>query len=165
MSRRFFSCDAVPVADRPETRWCRDFVGAIEEVGVAARWIGSIATGLSLPEEQAHAMQICLEELMSNIVRHGGVDPTAATNRPEADVANPLLVSISINALPDRIVLTVEDNGRPFDVVQAPSRGVEEPLESVQPGGLGIHLVKKFASSLRYCRTENGNRVIVEFTT
>lgn len=59
--------------------------------------------------------------------------------------------------------MTVEDNGRPFNVAQAPAKAIDPPLERVEPGGLGIHLIKNFASNLQYSRTERGNRVIVEF--
>jgi len=59
--------------------------------------------------------------------------------------------------------MTVEDNGRPFNVAQAPAKRIDQPLEQVQPGGLGIQLIKSFASNLEYRRTEKSNRVIVEF--
>ena len=36
-------------------------------------------------------------------------------------------------------------------------------MEQVQPGGLGIHLIKSFTSNLDYRRTEKGNCVIMEF--
>lgn len=59
--------------------------------------------------------------------------------------------------------MTVEDNGRPFNVAKAPAKGIDRPLDQIQPGGLGIQLIKSFASSLKYRRTGKGNRVIVEF--
>jgi anti-sigma regulatory factor (Ser/Thr protein kinase) len=59
--------------------------------------------------------------------------------------------------------MTVEDNGRPFNVTQAPAKRVDQPLEQVQPGGLGIQLIKSFSSNLEYHWTEKGNRVIVDF--
>jgi anti-sigma regulatory factor (Ser/Thr protein kinase) len=60
--------------------------------------------------------------------------------------------------------MTIEDNGRPFDVAQAPGKVIDEPLRKVQPGGLGIQLIKSFANNLAYSRTKTANRVIVEFT-
>jgi hypothetical protein len=36
-------------------------------------------------------------------------------------------------------------------------------LEEVQPGGLGIQLIRNFASSIAYEQAGLGNRVIVEF--
>ena len=93
---------------------------------------------------------------MSNVVQHGNAPSPLSP-------ANPLLISITVEALPDRTTITVEDNGRPFNVEQAPAKAIDQPLERLQPGGLGIHLIKSFASSLHYSRTERGNRVILEF--
>ncbi len=59
--------------------------------------------------------------------------------------------------------MTVEDNGRPFNVSHAPAKTIDQPLEQIKPGGLGIHLIKTFASNVEYSRTETGNRVLVEF--
>jgi anti-sigma regulatory factor (Ser/Thr protein kinase) len=59
--------------------------------------------------------------------------------------------------------MTVEDNGRAFDVARAPARVIDQPLDQVEPGGLGILLIKSFASSLEYSRTDAGNRVTVDF--
>ncbi len=153
------------MADGSETAWRREFVGVTGVVGSAARWLDSIVTRLGLPDGQANAMQVCLEELVSNIVRHGGVDPASAPPGPGSDAAPALAISICVAALPDRIVLTIEDNGRRFDVVQAPAGPIDAPLECVVPGGLGIQLVKSLASSLRYCRIETGNRVVAEFAS
>lgn len=146
-----------------QNSWHRVFSGAIPEIAAAASWIESIAAELDLPGRLVFAMQVCLEELMSNIVRHGGVHSSSIAYLPQTDPANPLLISITIDALAGRIIMTVEDNGRPFDLAQAVAKRVDRPLEQVQPGGLGIQLIRSFASNLEYRRTEQGNCVVVEF--
>jgi serine/threonine-protein kinase RsbW len=117
----------------------------------------SIAADLNLADSKAFAMQVCLEELMSNIVQHGqsrsGSKPTQVA----------LLISIKIDAFVDRTVMTVEDNGRPFNVARARAKSINRPLDQIQPGGLGIHLIKSFASNVNYSRTAKGNRVVLEF--
>jgi serine/threonine-protein kinase RsbW len=113
-----------------------------------------------MPDPQAFAMQVCLEELMSNIVRHGR---SPSTPWPQIESKNPLPISVTVKTLTDRITMTVEDNGRAFNVAQAPGKVIDQPLPKVEPGGLGIQLIKSFASHLEYSRTETGNRVIVEF--
>ena len=147
----------------PQNSWHRIFTGTIPEIAAAASWIESIAADLDLPGRLVFDMQVCLEELMSNIVRHGGVRSSSTAYLPQTDPANPLLISITVDALADRIIMTVDDNGGPFDVAQAAAKRVDRPLEQLQPGGLGIQLIRSFASNLEYLRTEQGNRVIVEF--
>jgi serine/threonine-protein kinase RsbW len=147
----------------PQNSWYRVFSGASPEIAAAARWIESIVGDLDLPGRLVFDMQVCLEELMSNIVRHGAVRSSSTAYLPQTDPANPLLISITVDALADRIIMTVEDNGRPFDVARAAAKRVDRPLEQVQPGGLGIQLIRSFASNLEYRRTEQGNCVVVEF--
>src|SRR5262249_46953319 len=146
----------------PRHRWERVFKGSLSELAAAANWVESIATHLHLPRSQVFAIQVCLEELMSNIVRHG--NPAQHSSDPRSlDTANPFLISVALKAFEDRITLTVEDNGVPFNVAEAPTKGIDQPLHEVQPGGLGIHLIKSFADDLQYRRTSKGNCVIAEF--
>jgi len=147
----------------PRHCWHRVFPGAMAEIAVAASWVESIAAGLDLPDRVVFAMQVCLEELMSNTVRHGGDHSSRTKYLPETDPIQPILISVTINVLADRVIMTVEDNGRPFDVAQAPAQRVDRPLAEVRPGGLGILLIKSFGSNIEYHRTEQGNRVVVEF--
>jgi serine/threonine-protein kinase RsbW len=150
----------MPVSPQGRSQtWHRVFKGAILEIPAAASWIESVAAELGLPESQAFAMQVCLEELMSNIVRHGPEKPDG----PHINSDYPLSISVTVEAVPDRVIMSVEDNGRPFDVGQAPAKAIDQPLEQVQSGGLGIHLIRNFATNLEYCRTERGNRVMLEF--
>src|SRR5262245_26736892 len=144
--------------ERFQGSWHHQFRGDMREISCAASWMESIAADLNLADSKAFAMQVCLEELMSNIVQHG----KSPSNSRLTQVA-PLLISIKLDAFVDRTVMTVEDNGRPFNVVQAPAKSIDRPLEQLQPGGLGIHLIKSFASDVKYSRTENGNRVVLEF--
>jgi serine/threonine-protein kinase RsbW len=146
-----------------ETGWRRVFSGSIADVMAASAWVERIAASLKLPGKLTFAMQVCVEELMSNIARHGKGHSFPTTFPTETDADNPLSISIDIDVLADRIAMTIEDNGRPFDVEKAPAKVVDRPLEQVQPGGLGINLIKSFSHNIEYRRTDAGNRVTVEF--
>ena len=146
-----------------ETGWRRVFSGSIADVTAASAWVERIAASLKLPGKLTFAMQVCLEELMSNIARHGKVHPFSTPFPTETETDNPLSISIDIDVLGDRIAMTIEDNGRPFDVEKAPAKVVDQPLEQVRPGGLGINLIKSFSHNIEYRRTDAGNRVTVDF--
>jgi serine/threonine-protein kinase RsbW len=150
----------LPRRSSPQDCWHRKFLGTIFEIRSAAAWIESIAAEVGLPESQVFAMQVCLEELMSNIVRYGRGSPAADC---QVEPENPIRIFVTVKALADRVRMSVEDNGRPFNVAQAPAKVIDQPLDQVQPGGLGIQLIKSFASSLEYSHTETGNRVTVDF--
>jgi anti-sigma regulatory factor (Ser/Thr protein kinase) len=150
-------------SETAETGWRRVFSGSIADVTAASAWVERIAASLKLPGKLTFAMQVCLEELMSNIARHGKVHPFSTPFPTETETDNPLSISIDIDVLGDRIAMTIEDNGRPFDVEKAPAKVVDRPLEQVQPGGLGINLIKSFSHNIEYRRTDAGNRVTVDF--
>ncbi len=134
----------------PAREWRRAFNGDIREVAAPLAWLDDILRPLDLSEDQSYALRLCAEELLANVVLH---------NRDRA----PLNVRLTLEAKPDRLALTIEDNGAFFDIVNAPAKQVDQPIDRVQPGGLGVGLVKRFASALKYERTEDGNRVVLEF--
>lgn len=107
---------------------------------------------------KANDIEVCLEELLTNIVRHG-----QASHGQLADSPHPLTIALTLDSQEDGIVMTVEDNGRPFDITKAPARAIDKPLDQIEPGGLGIGLIKNFSDNLQYRRTEMGNRVTLEF--
>lgn len=146
-----------------ETGWRRVFSGSVADITAASAWVERIAASLSLPGQLTFSMQVCLEELMSNIVRHGGAHSFSTAFPTGTDEDNPLSISVDIDILADRIAMTIEDNGRPFDVEKAPAKVVDRPLDQVRPGGLGINLIKNFSHKIEYRRTAAGNRVTVDF--
>ena len=132
----------------------------MEGISAAAHWVDTIAADQQLPEQILFALQVCLEELLTNIVRHGG---TESSGDLSVVPIPPLNVEISISTGAQRVSMTVEDDGKPFDVVNAPAHRIDQPLSAIEPGGLGIQLIKNFASSIKYEQAGLGNRVVVEF--
>lgn len=90
-----------------------------------------------LPPPAAFDVQLVLEELFTNMVKHG---PEGA---PEIEIqlewAEPTLTAV------------LRDSGvERFDVSRPPEVDVTELVERERPGGLGLHLVHRIARSVRY---------------
>lgn len=145
--------------NHPNT-WRKAFIGTIDGIAAAAQWVNAIAVEQQFPEQLVFALQICLEELLTNVVRHGGAKSSGGLS--EVPVP-PLDVQISISTSAQGVSMTIEDDGKPFDVVNAPAHRIDQPLDQLQPGGLGIQLIRNFASSISYEQAGLGNRVTVEF--
>jgi serine/threonine-protein kinase RsbW len=129
--------------------WRRAFSGSLDEIAAAARWVDQTASAQTLPQDKVYALRLCMEGLLTNVLRHGGtVSP---------------MIALTITFSPDRIVLVIEDDAKPFDVSTSIPRRVGQPLEKAQPGGLGIQLIHSFADGLSYTRADQKNRVVVEF--
>jgi anti-sigma regulatory factor (Ser/Thr protein kinase) len=129
--------------------WRRNLSGSLAEIATVAQWIDEIISTLELPSHTSYALRVCAEELLTNIVRHGGASSK---------------IDVSLTRFSNRLELVVEDNGSPFDVSAATPRRVDHPIEKAEPGGLGVQLIHNYADRLSYCRAGLGNRVVVEFT-
>jgi len=115
-------------------------------------WVETLAATYAIPADTLFAMQLCLEEALSNVIRHGYRD------RPDE--------TLTVDCVPDgnnQLVLTVEDQAPPFDPLAAPEAEDPSSIEELKPGGRGIRLLRKFAGSLAYRRLPGGNRLTMRF--
>ena len=117
--------------------------------------LSSIEAGrLALIEHFAHAridarvinrLEVVFEELVSNIVRHGG---------GSADVA----IVIEAELRDNEIRLAVEDDGPAFNPFDRPEPAPYTDLATAQPGGLGIPLVRRLTRFAEYARIGTADR-------
>lgn len=96
-------------------------------------------------ERVVYATQLALEEVLSNVIRHGYQDG----DRHE--------IALLLRVGECGVELEVVDDGREFDPVTAPEPELDLPLVERQPGGLGIHLLRAFVSEIRYERLGDRN--------
>jgi anti-sigma regulatory factor (Ser/Thr protein kinase) len=94
-------------------------------------------------------LNLALEEIVVNVIRYG---------HPEGG-KHEILVWLSLEQ--DCIVATVEDDGVPFNPLEAPEPDLDSPIETRQIGGLGIHLVKHITDNLEYRSSEGRNRLVI----
>jgi anti-sigma regulatory factor (Ser/Thr protein kinase) len=142
-----------------EPVWRAVFPGTLDGIAAAGRWIEELSAEQGFPEELTFGVQLCVEELFANLVRHGG---GLWEKGPAAGTA-PVRMSISMSRRGDELAVVLEDDGAPFDVAAAQPKPVGGSLETVQPGGLGIQLVNNFSSGLAYERVDGVNRTALKF--
>jgi serine/threonine-protein kinase RsbW len=104
-------------------------------------------SGLNLPTAEALAFELALEEVFMNVVMHGS----------HADRAP--LVKVSMSLVDGGVMLTVEDDGPPFDPLSLPAPDLTASLEARRVGGLGVFLVRQVMDSVRYERRDTTNRL------
>ena len=141
------------------TAW--NIPGTIEAIGQTAGELRRRLADHGLGEEQIYAVELCFEELTMNILRHGH----EASRQSPGESAQRSDIGIALEFHADSVRLIIEDNAPPFDVTAAVASRIDKPLAELQPGGLGIHLIKQFSTALHHERTHNGNRVTVDFAT
>lgn len=84
-------------------------------------------------------VDLVVEELFTNMVKYGAAaDPGTQ-------------VRIDMAAVDGGVEVTLTDFGvECYDVTQAPDADVDLPIEQRQPGGLGLHLIRRLVDSWGY---------------
>ena len=116
-------------------------------------WVDALASRYEIAKSTWFAINLCLEEAVSNVIRHG--------------YANQASGSVAVHFVPCRdgnFVFTVEDEGPPFNPLAAPTLPLYEQENEPRIGGHGIRLLSGFADSLEYEPTATGNRLHIRFS-
>ena len=103
-----------------------------------------------LPEAKIYMLNLVLDELVANSVNYG-LDRVA---EPRIEIT--LWVSGTL------LVMTIRDNGHRFDPTESARPDLSSPLAERAVGGLGLHLVKRFADRVTYQFTEGRNQLTLE---
>jgi anti-sigma regulatory factor (Ser/Thr protein kinase) len=121
------------------------------EIGRMMNWVEASSPSFGLSRDSAHALQLCLEECVTNIVSHAF----------EPDTVHEVHVAL----WQDGAVLHAEvtDDGRPFDPLSYQARERAKDLQSAEVGGLGIKLMRSFAQRMEYWRAGSLNRLRFTF--
>jgi len=107
----------------------------------ASVWLAERAT----PGELQYFANLAIEEVATNCIKYGYDDPK--------DHVIDVTLSFSAGAL----LITVVDDGHPFDPLQAPKPDMSLPAEERPVGGLGIHLLRQMCDSMEYVREGGKN--------
>lgn len=109
--------------------------------------LGDFLAEEGVPGRTIHHVRLVVEELVVNIVRYAYNDQAAHK------------IGLDVRTEPRRVVVTVEDDGRPFNPNDVTPPPLRESLEARRVGGLGILLVKKLSREFTYTRENDRNRV------
>lgn len=126
----------------------------LDEMAALAAWAETVTAEIGVSTSRAFAVQLCLEELVVNVILHAV--PLAAA---------PLSIGVFIRPQGPDLQVAVEDNGAPFDPTQAETKDPAPDLEAATIGGRGLMLVRQFAQALTYSRVGDRNRTMLDFTS
>ncbi len=111
---------------------------AVETLGREEAWAPDVSYGVVL----------ALEELATNVVRHGGEEEGASE------------IEIEVVSTDEEVRVEVRDKGKPFDPFrEAPAPNIDAALEDRKIGGLGVHIVKALMDEAFYRREGGRNHV------
>ena len=102
-----------------------------------------------LSSEVEGDLSLAVEEILVNVIRYG---------HPEGG-QHEIMVRLSIEQ--DCVIAVVEDDGLPFNPLEAPAPDLDSPIETRPIGGLGIHLFRHATDGLEYRRNQGRNRLVI----
>ena len=95
-------------------------------------------------------INICLDELFTNIVLYGFKDDLEHT------------VGFRLDLTGNAIMIVIEDNGLPFNPLLVKDSELPSDISSAEIGGLGLQIVKKLMDNIWYERKHGRNRLTLK---
>lgn len=130
--------------------YCFELKSKLSELNTLCRHLEDCGDVMELPPKCLFEINLGLDELFTNIISYGFDDGIEHQ------------IKFSLAKDKETLVVQVEDDGKPFNPLEAAGLEVPQDLDSIDIGGLGIHLVKKMMDEIDYQRVEGKNRLILK---
>jgi anti-sigma regulatory factor (Ser/Thr protein kinase) len=113
-------------------------------------FIAGIATEVGIDQQDIDNIELAVDEACTNVIEHGYA--------PD-DFNKEITVRMEINT--SKLVLTVIDHAKPFDILQYRPRDIKELKKEGKDGGLGIRLIKRIMDTIDYRTTSDGYNELI----
>ena len=121
----------------------------LSEIRRASELVDAFKARHGLADDDANAIHVVLDEVLSNSIRHG-----------LAGVASHE-IKVTLDLSEGEIMLEVEDDGVAYDPTQAAAPALTGTLEERTEGGLGMAFVRQLTDSIEYRRIDGRNRLML----
>jgi anti-sigma regulatory factor (Ser/Thr protein kinase) len=118
-----------------------------DEIKRVFEWLMSVCEGTDWSAKFCLKINLVLEEWVVNVISHAFTDN------------NPHDIKIDISLDVDNVILSVTDDGIPFDPLKFVEVDILSSMEEREAGGLGIYFIKNRVDSLEYERKDGMNIV------
>ena len=114
---------------------------SMEEMDQVLPFITDVAQQAGISEKETKRLRLAVEESVANVINHG--EATAITLQATVEDG--------------QLVLTIDDDGQPFDPTEGSSTDLSIPADQRPPGGLGIIMLHQMTDGLAYQRADGHN--------
>jgi anti-sigma regulatory factor (Ser/Thr protein kinase) len=122
------------------------------ELDHLSAWVQGVEKQIGLAPDVGFALGLCLEEAIANIIMYG-------------DASSHGEIYVTVRRSSPGVVARIEDDGWPFDPTAAPAPARPQSLEDATAGNMGIHLIRTFATDMRYERNRGLNTLTLTFAS
>lgn len=110
----------------------------LERLGEIGEFVGRVARGWGLDEKQTYDVQMAIDEACSNVIQH------AYGGKPNGTL------DITIEKRGKDFVVTIRDQGKPFDPKTVARPKTKAPLSERNIGGLGLFFMYKLMDRVEF---------------
>jgi anti-sigma regulatory factor (Ser/Thr protein kinase) len=121
--------------------------GNVRELERLSAWIAKFCAAHALDSEIEFDLNLALEELFTNSIRHGGCGGMHDAAR------------VRLRLTADGVGVEYSDRGAAFNPLDAPEPDLTAPLMERPVGGLGVFMVRRVVQDLRYRRRDETNEI------
>ena len=124
---------------------------SMDDIGHLEPFIAHAAERAGLEVREAKRLRLAIEEAVANIINHG----QATTIKLQATTDD--RSALPLRSAKNRLVLTIDDDGEPFDPTADSATDFSVPADERPPGGLGIMFLHEMTDGLDYQRVDGHN--------
>ena len=134
----------------PSHEYLFELKNDLSELETLCRHLKTFGQQTALSEALITDVNICLDELFTNIVCYGFKDKSEH------------ITWFSLNLNNDELTVIIEDAGVAFNPIEKKDPEISDDLKNVKIGGLGIHIVRKLMDDLHYERKNGKNKLTLK---
>lgn len=122
----------------------------LSELNTLNRHLNNLGDRIGLQTDSILRINICLDELFTNIVSYGFED----------DLEH--IIQFTVQAEDNLLVIHIEDDGTAFNPLEKIDPEFPANVESAKIGGLGILIIRKLIDNISYERKQGKNRLTMK---
>lgn len=114
------------------------FPARFEFLDEIREFVADVARKNGFTDKEIYSLQLAADEAASNIIEHAYEGVSGAT------------FDVTCAMQDDALVITMRDDGKPFDVSKVKQPDLKADLSERQIGGLGVYLIRKLMDEVHY---------------
>ena len=114
---------------------------SMDDIGRLKPFIEKVASQASIGMIETRRLRLAAEEAVANVINYG-----QATT-----------ITLLAEMVDGQIIITIDDDGQPFDPTQGSTTNLSIPTDQRPPGGLGIIMLERMTDGLNYQRNDGHN--------
>ncbi len=129
----------------PKKKYSFKLKSNLSELDTLCQQLETFGRSLGLSKKCIFEINLALDELFTNIISYGFADDDEH------------VIKITVTPQNETLCLCIEDDGVPFNPVEAQEPALECSVEDCKIGGLGIHLIRNLMDEICYERCGEKN--------